>query len=50
MSAGAIALPPLHEERLPNGASVVVAHRPGVPLAAVRLVVEAGASLDPKDG
>jgi zinc protease len=49
-ATGAITLPPLHEERLDNGAMVVVAKRPGVPLAAVRLVVEAGASLDPKDG
>jgi zinc protease len=47
---GVIALPPLQEARLPNGASVVVARRPGVPLAAVRLLVEAGASLDPRDG
>lgn len=49
-AAGAIALPPLHEEQLPNGATAVVAHRPGVPLVAVRLVVQAGASLDPRDG
>jgi zinc protease len=50
VSAGLIALPPLHEERLENGATVLVAQRPGVPLVAVRLVVAAGAALDPPDG
>jgi zinc protease len=47
---GSIQLPPLHEERLENGALVVVAQRPGVPLVAVRLVVSAGAALDPPRG
>jgi zinc protease len=47
---GSIQLPPLHEERLENGATVVVAQRPGVPLVAVRLVVSAGAALDPPRG
>ncbi len=47
---GSIRLPPLHEERLDNGAVVVVAQRPGVPLVAVRLVVSAGAALDPARG
>ncbi len=47
---GAIALPELHEERLANGATVVVARRPGVPLVAVRLVVASGAALDPRGG
>lgn len=42
-----IPFPALHEETLASGARVVVARRPGVPLAAVRLVVEGGASLDP---
>jgi zinc protease len=37
----------MEEEHLPNGARVVVARRPGVPLAAVRLLVRAGAALDP---
>jgi zinc protease len=46
--AGSIRLPPLHEEVLPNGATVVVAPRPGVPLVAVRLLVRAGAALDPR--
>ena len=49
-ASGAIALPPLHEERLHNGATVIVARRPGVPLVAVRLVVRAGAALDPARG
>ena len=47
---GSIQLPPLHEERLPCGATVLVAPRPGVPLVAVRLVVSAGAALDPARG
>ena len=49
-AAGSIPLPTLHEERLPNGATLVVAERPGVPLVAVRLVVAAGAALDPPRG
>jgi zinc protease len=48
--AGDIQLPPLHELRLDNGARVVIAHRPGVPLVAVRFLVSAGASLDPARG
>ncbi len=47
---GSIKLPPLHEERLENGATVVVAQRPGVPLVAVRMVISAGAALDPARG
>lgn len=50
LAEGSIRLPPLHEERLPNGATVIVAERPGVPLVAVRLVVAAGAALDPPRG
>ena len=50
VATGTIQLPQLHEERLPNGATVVVAHRPGVPLVAVRVVVSAGAALDPPRG
>jgi zinc protease len=49
-AAGSTPLPPLHEEQLPNGATVVVAERPGVPLVAVRLVLSAGAALDPPRG
>ncbi len=47
---GSITLPPLHESKLRNGARVVVARRPGVPLVAVRLVVSAGSALDPAGG
>jgi zinc protease len=42
-----ITLPPIHREQLPSGLSVVIAERPGVPLAAVRLVLRGGSSLDP---
>jgi len=41
-----LAVPDLHEERLGNGATVVVAARPGVPLVAARLFVRAGSALD----
>jgi zinc protease len=40
-------LPPLEREPLPGGATAVVARKPGVPLVAVRLMVRAGAALDP---
>ncbi len=40
-------LPPVEREVLPGGATAVVARKPGVPLAAVRLMVRAGAALDP---
>ena len=42
-----IALPPIRRERLAGGLSLVVAERRGVPLAAVRVVVRGGSSLDP---
>lgn len=42
-----IRLPPIRRERLPGGLTVVVAEREGVPLAAVRVVLRGGASLDP---
>jgi zinc protease len=42
-----IVLPPIRRERLDGGLSVVVAERKGVPLAAVRVVVRGGSSLDP---
>ncbi len=48
--AGSIHLPPLLEEVLPGGATIVVARRPGVPLVAVRMLVGAGAALDPRRG
>jgi len=44
----AVTLPPIHRERLSNGIELVVAERPGVPLAAARLVLRGGASLDPE--
>jgi zinc protease len=43
----AIVPPPVRRERLPTGLTVLVASRPGVPLAAVRLLVRSGSSLDP---
>ncbi len=45
-----IRLPEIHEGRLDNGLRVAVATRPGVPLAAARLLVRAGSSLDPRRG
>jgi zinc protease len=48
VSPDRIALPPIHREVLPNGLRVVVAPRGGVPLAAVRLVLQGGSSLDPR--
>ncbi len=42
-----IPFPELVEERLPGGATAVVARRPGVPLVALRLLVDAGSALDP---
>ncbi len=44
---GPIALPRIQRERLPSGLQVVVAERPGIPLAAARLVLRGGAALDP---
>ena len=42
-----IQLPPIRRERLGNGLELVVASRRGVPLAAARIVLRGGASLDP---
>jgi zinc protease len=44
---GPIPLPPIRRERLENGLHVVVAERPGIPLAAARLVLRGGSALDP---
>jgi zinc protease len=44
---GPIPLPPIRRERLENGLQVVVAERAGIPLAAARLVLRGGSSLDP---
>ena len=41
-------LPELAEERLPNGVTVVVAPRPGVPLVTATIAVRAGAEADPR--
>lgn len=41
-------LPPIAEETLPNGLSVVTATRKDLPLVAVRLVLQSGAARDPK--
>jgi zinc protease len=43
----AIALPEILERPLPGGATLVVARRPGVPLAAARLVIGTGSAVDP---
>lgn len=44
----AVVLPEIHEARLTGGLRVVVGRRPGVPLAAARLLVRAGSALDPE--
>jgi zinc protease len=44
---GPIALPPIRRERLGNGLRLVVAERPGIPLAAARLVLHGGSGVDP---
>jgi len=43
-----IALPEILEQPLDGGATLVVARRPGVPLVAARVVVEAGSARDPR--
>ena len=43
-----IPLPTLVRERFPSGLTALVAERRGVPLAAVRVVLRGGASLDPR--
>jgi zinc protease len=43
-----VVLPGMREARLGSGLRVVVARRPGVPLAAARLAVRAGSALDPE--
>lgn len=44
---GPIPLPPVRRERLENGLQILVAERSGIPLAAARLVLRGGSSLDP---
>ncbi len=40
-------LPPVERETLPGGATALAARKPGVPLVTARLMVRAGAALDP---
>jgi zinc protease len=40
-------LPPMPEQRLPNGLRVIVAPRSGIPLVSARLLVRAGPETDP---
>ena len=50
LAAGPAAAAPLaHREVLPNGIVLLVAERPAVPIVAVRVLVRAGAVLDPPD-
>ena len=44
----ALALPPLCEERLDNGLTLVAAERPRSPIASVALAFKAGSARDPK--
>ncbi len=44
-----ITLPPVHRERLDNGLTLILASRPGVPLAAARIVFRGGSSVEPAD-
>lgn len=45
---GEIQLPPIVRSQCECGLRVIVAERPGVPLVAVRLVIQGGSSMDPK--
>lgn len=45
---GEVLLPPIVRTRLPSGLRLVVVERPGIPLVAVRLVLEGGSALDPR--
>lgn len=49
LAAPAAAAPLAHREVLPNGIVLLVAERPAVPIVAVRVLVRAGAALDPAD-
>lgn len=42
-----VAVPQVHEERLPNGLTLIVVPRPGVPLVSARLLLRGGALADP---
>lgn len=41
-------LPPIHEEQLDNGLSIVTVERTDLPLVSIRLVLPAGSARDPK--
>ncbi len=47
-SIAPLKLPPIQEETLPNGLSVVTVRKADLPLVAIRLVIRTGATLDPK--
>lgn len=44
-----VAVPPLHEHKLPNGVSVVIAPRRNLPLVTAWLLVRVGSEADPVD-
>jgi zinc protease len=46
--SGELQLPPIVRSRLESGLRLIVAERPGIPLVAVRLVLQGGSALDPK--
>jgi zinc protease len=48
-AAPAFAAPIAHREVLPNGIVLLVAERPGVPIVAVRVFMQAGAAFEPRD-
>lgn len=45
---GDIVLPPIVRTQTDCGLRIIVAERPGVPLVAIRLILQAGSALDPK--
>jgi len=49
LAAPVAAAPLAHREVLPNGIVLLVAERPAIPLVAVRVLMRAGAALDPPD-
>jgi zinc protease len=49
LPAAALAAPLAHREALPNGVRLLVAPRPGVPIAVVRAYIRAGSAFDPPD-
>ena len=47
--AAAIQVPPVHELRLPNGLTLAVVPRPGLPLVTLALLLRTGPEADPAD-